>query len=817
MKKFLIRVGILIGIFIASVLIFSGIFNSKETADTRAMDSPTLPVAYMQVDGVTVNRMYGYLQEVDGQSMRETVTPVYTDRSLTVQLNAYGNEIRGLDYEVTSLTDGSLVENARVKNLKEDSGIYTGTFRLETPILLDQEYMLTLSADTGEDQPVHFYTRLVQRSGVTAESYLTFVKDFYENCLDKNLSQEQIAQLEPDSSASNSSFQSVDIHSSRDMITWAGMAPELVGEPVPSIVELNSMTGSVSQEYLISSRDSEDNTEYYKVREFYRMRISQGQVVLLDFERCATQIFDGNLPVQTGTGLNLGVVSPDVQYMTSKPVDMAAFVVEGELWSYNRSTSKVTRVFGYRSGAWDEREEGQNYDIKIVRISETGDITFVVYGYMNSDRFEGRLGVGVYTYRAEQNTAEEMLFLDSSTAFQEMRQSLSRLSYVSADGSLYLFQDRTLYRIRLEDGSCEAVKEDIDPDCFVVSESQRTVAWMDEMQVNGSSNITVMNLDSGETAAVSAAAGEKVKALGFINEDFIYGFARDTDIVEDTAGNTTFPMYRVCIQSFSGNILKDYQADGCYVTGITVNDGLIELKRAEKSSDGGYAEVSSDHIMNNLQPDEETVTVKLSVNERKKTQVTLEFSVSGSSENMTVLRTQYLETSGMPEVSMDIPEDTGEAYAVYGKGVLLGIYSDLGKAVQLADQQVGTVLNRRQQYIWERGNWGNSAMLEESQLPEIVRQGTLDTEALQSGLGDGYSVLNLTGCSLESLYYQLSHGFPVIARQSDTSAAVIVGYDIYDNIWIYDPATQAVSALAWEDAEARFGACGNVFISYHNQ
>ena len=64
-------------------------------------------------------------------------------------------------------------------------------------------------------------------------------------------------------------------------------------------------------------------------------------------------------------------------------------------------------------------------------------------------------GIGVYTYSAEQNTAEEELFLHSDTAFQEMRQSLSHLSYVSADGNLYLFQDRTLYRIRLEDGSSQ--------------------------------------------------------------------------------------------------------------------------------------------------------------------------------------------------------------------------------------------------------------------------------------------------------------------------------------------------------------------------
>ena len=813
MKKFLIRAGILIGIFIASVLIFSGIFNRKEIVDTRAMDSPTLPVAYMQVDGVTVNRMYGYLQDVDAASMRETVTPVAADRALTVEIQAFGNEIQGVDYEVTSLLDGSLVENARIKNLTEDQGVYTASFSLAAPILLDQEYMLTFYVDTGAEEAVRYYTRVVQRSGVTAEYYLEFMEEFYENCLDKNLSEAQISQLEPDSSASNSSFQSVDIHSSQDMITWGALDPELVKAPVPSVKELNGMTGSFSQEYIISSEDSEGNTEYYTVNEFYRMRMSQSQVVLLDFERCATQIFDGNLPVQTSSGLNLGVVSPDVQYMTSQPADMAAFVSAGELWSYNRSTNKAARVFGYRNGSWDEREEGQNYDIKIVRITETGDITFVVYGYMNSDRFEGQLGIGVYTYSAEQNTAEEELFLHSSTAFQEMKQSLSHLSYVSADGNLYLFQDRTLYRIRLEDGSYEAVKEGIDPGCFVVSDSQRTVAWMDEMLPDGSSNVTVMNLDSGETKSISAPAGEKIKALGFINEDFIYGLARESDILTDSAGDTVFAMYRVCIESFSGTILKDYQAEDSFVTGITVDNGLIELKRVQRDSQGGYTQISSDHIMNNLQPDEDTVTVKLSVSERKKTQVILEFSVAGSSENTIVLRTQYLETSEMPEVAMDLPEEDQEKYYVYGKGDLLGIYADPGEAVNLADEQVGTVLNSRQQYVWERGNWGTAAMLEASQLPEIFRQGTVDVSAIREALGDSCSVLDLTGCPLESLYYQLSHGNPIAARLSPSSVVTVVGYDIYDNIWIYDPASQAVRALAWEDAEAQFKACGNVFIS----
>ena len=194
-------------------------------------------------------------------------------------------------------------------------------------------------------------------------------------------------------------------------------------------------------------------------------------------------------------------------------------------------------------------------------------------------------------------------------------------------------------------------------------------------------------------------------------------------------------MYRVCIESFSGEILKDYQAEGYYVTGITVDNGLIELKRVQKMQEGGYSETNSDHIMNNLQPDEETVTVRLSVSERKKTQVLLEFSVAGSSENMIVLRTQYLETSAMPETVIELPENGQEQYYVYGKGRLLGIYAEPGEAVNLADEQVGTVLNSRQQYVWERGNWGTGHIIEASELPEVFRQGTADPAAIGDGLG----------------------------------------------------------------------------------
>ena len=64
---------------------------------------------------------------------------------------------------------------------------------------------------------------------------------------------------------------------------------------------------------------------------------------------------------------------------------------------------------------------------------------------------------------------------------------------------------------------------------------------MDEMLPDGSSNITVMNLDSGETGRFPREREEKIKALGFINEDFIYGLARDQEILTDPSAAPCFP------------------------------------------------------------------------------------------------------------------------------------------------------------------------------------------------------------------------------------------------------------------------------------
>lgn len=814
MKKGVIKVFVLLAIFAASMAGFSVFFNREKVVNTRDFETPALPVAYIGIDHISVNRMFGYRQQMDGTSMRGSLTPLTADRELTLQINPYGKEISSVAYEVTSADGLELVGNAKVKSLEDKDSLKEATFRLDTPILMNQEYLLRFTVNLeGEAAPVYYYTRIIQRSGINIGTYLEFVQDFYERCINKESASDLTAYIEPDNTASNSSFNKVTIHSSFDQLTWGSLSPEIVKRAVPVIKDFNETTASIAQEYIISAKDTDGNTEYYSVSEFYRMRYSQSRVVLLDFERSATQIFDAELPVLTSQGISLGVVNRDVQYVSNKNADIVAFVVDGDLWSYSRSANKCTKIFGFRNTKeTDERAENTEHDIKIVRVSEAGDIAFVVYGYMNADAHEGMVGSAVYHYYAERNVTQEELFIPSSNSYEFLKQNLSVLSYVSKKDQLYLFIEGNLYQVDLASGSYKIVKDNISSDCFVISKSQASVAWMEEMDENNSTHITAMSLETGEVLQVSAPEGQKVKALGFINEDLIYGLANDADILSDTAGNVTFAMNKLCIQNFTGEVIKEYQQDGVYVTQVNIQEGLIELIRAQKDQDT-FIPVPDDHIMNNLMDREETVTTKLSVSKRKGTQVGLEFTKTGKTRNLFVQKTLLIEEDNTPTLKIEVPKQETEQYYVYGKGKLLNVSTKINDAIQEADQNMGVVLNRKQQYIWERGNQSESMKLDISTVPESLLQAPLDETTIKNALGDEYMVMNLSGCSLSSVLYQVSAGYPVVVKTGEGTSALMVGYDKY-NTWLYDIATQQIYPKGMNDSTEAFAAAGNIFISY---
>ena len=103
MKRRVIKIGVLVVIFAAALVISSLVVNRGDEDEIVDMGAPTLPRISFVVDGKNVNMLFGYVDEMDITAMRDTITTLESDGSLSMNLEADGNKISKIQYEVYSL------------------------------------------------------------------------------------------------------------------------------------------------------------------------------------------------------------------------------------------------------------------------------------------------------------------------------------------------------------------------------------------------------------------------------------------------------------------------------------------------------------------------------------------------------------------------------------------------------------------------------------------------------------------------------------------------------------------------------------------
>ena len=813
MKKKLIRAGILLVIFICGVAGFSSLMNYQSTDNKTDMETASSPSMAMMIEDTEVNRMYAYADDMDVRFVRDGLTPVGTDRSLKVSITPNGREIDSLVYEVCTSDGEQVIENNKIRSFtEEEDGRLTVEFTLSQPILMNQEYALTFTLST-EDGTWNYYTRILQRAGLSTAQYVEFVNSFYTKTFAQDDTGDLTTYLEPDTSVVSNSFRSLDIHSDVDMITWGDLNPQISRPGIPTIEDISENSGSISLTYYISAENENGEVEKYQVDEFYRMSYNQTRVYLLDFQRHVKQVLTTEQNLVSNGKINLGITDTDVQYMSDSTGTILAFVQQGDLWSYNIETNKMTRVFSFRdTGSNDERNDINRHDIKIVRVSENGDIDFILYGYMNRGQHEGQVGTSVYHYSAEQNAMEEEFFLRSLQSREFLQKDAEKLSYVSEDGNLYLLLEGNLYRFQMEEKTYEVLQEQIEDDCFFVSENSRYAAWMDGMDPYNTTSITFIDFNTGEQKTIQADQGTRIRLFGFINNDLIYGVANESDIVTNASGGTDFAMTEVRIQNFDGELVKSYHQDGYYVLDVTIQENLLELSRATKVGDS-FAGTSGDQIMNNVRSNQDEVfSVITSTTVRQGNVTSIQFAADSSGQPPLVVDTKIIENPDRT-LNMELSSESEDKYYVYGGGELSGIYDSASQAVAKAEEESGIVLNTAQQYIWEAGNTGDRASISAQDLPEAVAQASLDATALNEALKGQGKVIDMTGCTLEQILYEVSAQRPVIAKGENGQAVVIIGYDDYNTI-LYNPSTQETYYFGMQDSTDTFQANGNVFLCY---
>ena len=825
MKKIVRRLMILLFVFLGGLIVFSVQGNKGKPTLAAPVMGPSLPLAYMQVEGTRVNPMTPYRQELREAAERECLTPLSVDRSLQLVIDPMENSIRQVGYQVTSLEDGHLLENGEIVSLTDSAGLLSASFALQTTeIRNEQEYMLRFTVELGDGSEVYYYTRVIQYGSGNIASYLTFANNFIESATDKVLASDLNIYMEPDDAEANRSLAHITIKSSTDLLSWSALAPTIVRRLPPTITEINDINAGIRQQYVVKAVDSDLNEEFYTVEEFFRITEYAGGLIVRNYQRDVAQIFDPSLPIVGESAVNLGIQQRNIPFVENADSTRAAFVVNGELWSYDAMNDKVTRIFSFRGKTQGEipqpdldlRTEFARHNISIGQISNSGDVMFVVYGYMPSGAHEGMLGVSVCNYVAEDNTVEERMFLPLSQSLALLDRNVQRLSFADGGDSLYLYLGTDLCRINLRDGSYSVEEEGIQDAALLVSASQKLVAWTDAAAGEPGSKLTVRNLASGKKRAIEAPRGQKITACGFVGEDLAYGLVREEDIFYLPDGSVVGGMYTIRIEDPEGQLRKEYTREGIYVTDAQATDVSLQLELAVRTEEGLIA-AGTDQIRNNELKEDRVQLVPIS-NARTEEQIWLTFSGILLQTDPDILSAVRADASGGVETVIEWPQPERAQYYIYGYGDLQDIETDLNAAVQKAWNCSGAVLDEAQRCLWQRGAWPVSYQIELDELPSTLLAAGVsgDLTAFEKAIGRDRALVDLSGTETTGMFYPISRGYPVFARMPDGSSQLLVGYTEED-IRCFDAATGGVKEITRKNADSQFQKAGYVFYTYREK
>ena len=845
MRKSIIKSTIVVIVFFAALFIIGNVMNKGNADMTTEMEAATYPVVSVNYGGFQINKMHGYRDVMEVDQMRECITPLAAGRKMQLTIDTYGNRIGGLRFEVRSVDGSRLIENTEMEGYEQSGDEIRVSFGIKDLIENNQEYLFVLVLTTGAGKEIRYYTRIVNPEEYYVADKLEYVRDFSNKTFDKEAAKSLTKYLESNAEGDNTTFGRVTIHSSFHQVTWGDLDITRISNPEITIKDLGAETGNFVMEYYVSMPYGSE-TNYYRVKEYYRIRHTADRIYLLDYERTMNQIFNEKGNAYANNKILLGIVGEEPILRESDGGNAAVFVSGNRLFSYNIVDNKLALLFGFYDGEnMDARTLYDGHKIKILNVDEGGNVIFLVYGYMNRGRHEGQVGISVYYYDSTVNTVEEMAYIPCSHSQAILMKEVDQLSYINRNGKLYLLWDDQIYAVDVVKHSSEIVVENLTEENFKVSDSNRMVVWQNragtgkDEETAAYEELILMNLISGAQKTIQAGTRERIIPIGFMGEDLIYGIAREDDIQKDYAGNEVIPMYLVRIANESSGVLMEYRQENVYVLSGTVEGNQIILKRLQKTEDGTFTEIADDQIMNAESAQESKNTIEVAAVDKyeKLTQIALKSKIDVSTLLHLTPKEVLFEGGrniSLPEVSVPL-----DRYYVYGKYGIETVCTNEGRAVKLADGISGTVTAQDGSYIWQKGNRSlrNQIMaIQGKSISEgrdslavcldtilayegvvrnsqyMLRRGDSVLDILKESLEDA-RVLDLTGCTLDAVLYYVNRDIPVLAMMQDGTAVLIVGFNEKNTV-VMNPEIGNVYKVGMNDSTEWFEQNGNHFITY---
>ena len=824
-----------------SAAVTGAIMNKGNTDMTAEMGDATFPLVHMVTDGGEINPLFGYVREMDLGTLRDSITPIGADRTVSFRADTYGTRVNGISFELRSRNGARLIEAGELKKYSEHAGVIEGSFTLKDLIEKNREYSLTLLFTLSGQRTVRYCTNVIVTDTYAAEEKCAFVKDFHYRTRHPELASEITKYLEPDETGDNSTFARVTIHSNLKQILWEGLETEELEEPELTVTELAEQTGSFLLRYRVRMFIGTEAT-YYNVEEYYRLRYTPERTYLLDYDRTMHRVFNEEGNVYTGNKIVLGITERSaVELAESDGGSVVAFTTEDRLLCYNSTENRLAVLFGLYDRTHDDpRYLRDTCDVKILSVEETGNVLFLVYGYMSRGRREGEVGLQINYYNSAMNTIEEQAFLPYDKSRELLKKETGELCFMNRGGDLFFMRDGDIYMLNAQSKQASKLIEGGNDGAYRISEDQSMIAYLADGDENAAKRLVVKDLTSLKENEIEAGFNEYIRPLGFMGKDLIYGLARVGDIVRDNEGRTVFPMYRLMILGEDGSVLMQYGEEGVYVTQCDVTDNQIRLTRLQKGENGEYEEAPDDQIMNVSEAAQTGNGIEGSVTESYETIYQLALKNAIDEKQLLVQTPKEVLFEDNREIALSDGEASSEnVYYVYAKKGLNGIYHSPANAVNAANALSGVVVNRYGDYVWYKGNkaFRNQIMrITQKELTAgkdalaVCLDTMLEYEGLARNteylLADGKSaaqvlsenlenaeILDLTGVSLDTIEYYLNLDLPVLTVTEEGREVLLTGFNDIELV-VMDPTEGTLEKRTKTALASMIEAEGNIYLTY---
>ena len=793
------------------------------------MGAATLPTISFETEGKEVNMLVGHKKEMNMASMRDTILVYGKSGKIQVHVQENESQAKSLTYEIYTPDGTEKLFGDTEKKVDE-----TVTLAIKDVLKKDKEGILRIALQC-EEGIFYYYTRVVQNNNYHVKECLDYVEELHNNLIQKENEDAVKKVMESNAQGDNTTLGHVTIHSNLKHVMWGDLNPKVVGEPSFEIKETKKAYTSVQLHYRVKCAGDNNKEELYNVKEFFKISYGKERMYLLEYDRTMEEVFTTSNVVLSGKGIILGIAQDDLLHRVNQKGTMVSFIQANELWSYNKEENSFSLVFSFAdSEKEDVRNYTDNHSVRILSMSEEGNMTFSVCGYMNRGTHEGESGVAVYYYNATHNTVEEVAFIPSEESLSVIEKELNELAYYNKDQKvLYVLAGGTLLKVKSGKKGQEVLIEGLQKGQYVVSSDGHLLAYQKGKDKGAITEIWDFANDKQWT--VSAEKGEQVIPLGFIGNDIVYGLFYAENRGYDSAGVAVTPMHRLEIRNERQKVVKTYQKDKAYILGATVENNLITIRQGVKNGNL-YTDIEENYITSNEATGSEYVLLQSYWTDLKETQYRLAFSEGLQNKKAKTLKPKQVVRE--KQANLDLEQDKKEEYFyAYGHGEQIGVFEEANDAIAAASKVAGVVLSPKQNYVWEDGNrvaWYRNFNIDrfvaqegETTLAACLRrvlayQGQkVDVKSELNGKNPeeilakhlDAEVVRFRGCSVKDMFYLIDKGIPIVALKDSTNAILLVGYDAKTVTYV-DPATGSIFTSAIEKVNEMVAGSAHSFISY---